>query len=80
MLASLAVMGHWWLNPPPMTSDLATYHFLKTTSNEPPRLLLVIPSEAEGSRRFGLASPKGRDLLREPSVTRLRIAPLGMTS
>ncbi len=56
-------------------SPLAIIHLpsylslLKNGSHEPPTLLLVIPSAAEGSRRRGLASPSGRD----------SSAPLGMT-
>ena len=48
-----------------MVNGLATYRFAEEVSHEPPPLLLVIPSAAEGSRRIGLASLVGRDLLRQ---------------
>ncbi len=54
----------------PLTIDLSTYPFAEEVSNEPPTLLLVIPSAAEGSLRIGLASRVGRD----------SSAALGMTS
>ena len=61
--------GQWlmvncqWLTSLPI--DLATYHFAENALNEPLPFLLVIPNKREGSRRIGLASPVGRDLLRQ---------------
>ena len=58
-----------------LSIDLATYPFAENASNEPLTFLLVIPNDREESRRIGLASPVGRDLLRQSASPRVS-APL----